>query len=146
ILRHGVLLRDLRLFVGIDEFIRDLVVSRLVQIEQIAGRSVIAAGIERLDVKILLYLLDHPGGLIRQAVNLLACRIDPFHMLGAEVVYKGQNSDEEHNRRRRIDSESGGPPAEAGPNLRCLQTDGYDNENGANDDRDGLIYGPNRSN
>src|SRR5262249_8237507 len=108
--------------------------------------SVIASRIERLDVQILLYLLNDSGGLIRQAVNLLTCRIHPFHMLGAKIIYKSQNTDQEYNRCCRIDSESRGSPTEAGPDLRCLDCKGGDDKNAANNDGDGLIYGPNGSN
>ena len=58
VLRHIVLLRDLRLLVGVNEFVGDLIVLCFVQLQQIFGRTVLAARIERFDSQILLYLLD----------------------------------------------------------------------------------------
>ena len=72
-------------------------------------------------MKILLHLLNHTEGLIRQAVDLLAGRIDAPDMLRPEVIHKRQNTDEENDRRCGIDSESRRPAAQARPDLGGLQ-------------------------
>ena len=90
--RHLVLLCNLRLLIRIVEFHRNLVVPRFEEIQQVAGRSIVAARVEGLDLKIVLQLGRHVGGLFRKAVYLFRRHIDTFHMLGPKVVHQPQNS------------------------------------------------------